>query len=141
MNKYKLVSYIFLTVFFLLSTIQTILDVQVNFDVNLLPTTYIPLIFASLIPVGIIIILTNYVRNKTKYSNLFVVYDIKSVLKLMFYITLISVFIIWSVALIFSILIVCHQSINLSYFTNLISRENWVGKYCSFSTMMFLKAS
>lgn len=120
MNKYRLMSYVFLIIFFLLSTVQTLLDIQINFNTEMLPATFIFFLFASLIPVAIIIILTNYIRNKTKYSNLFVVYDIKSVIKLMFYLALLSIFIIWSVTLVFLALIICHQSINLSYFTNFI---------------------
>lgn len=121
MNKYKLLSYVFLIVFFLLSTIQTLLSIQINFSINLLLETYIFSLIASLIPVGIIVLLTNYIRNKTKYSKLFVVYDIKSVIRLMFYITLFSIFLIWSMIFISSILVIYHQSISIIDFINFVA--------------------
>jgi len=118
MNKYKLMSYIFLIIFFLLSTVQTLLDIQINFGVSLLPETYIFSLVASFIPVGVIVLLTNCIKNKTKYSNIFVVYDIQFVIKLMFYITLFSIFLIWSMIFISSILIIYHQNIDFNDFVN-----------------------
>lgn len=120
MNKYKLMSYAFLVVFFLLSTIQTLLDIQINFGTDLVLITYIASLIASIVPVGVIIFLTNYIRNKTKYSNLFVVSDVKSVIKTMFYVTLLAVFMLWSIIFVSVILVIYNQQINFTIFINFI---------------------
>jgi len=119
-NRYKLVSYSVLVVFFLLSTIQTLLDIQINFEVNLVFTTYLFSLIASTIPIFIIIFMTNFINNKTKYSNLFVVSDIKFLIKALFYFTLLFIFTIWSIVFISVILLIYNQTIDIATFTNFI---------------------
>lgn len=119
-NKYKLISHTVLVVFFLLSTIQTLLDIQISFGENLSFATFIISVIASVIPIIIIFSLTNFIKNKTKYNNLFVISEIKSIIKIMFYITLFLVFIIWSIILVSIIIVIYNKDITLMNFISFI---------------------
>lgn len=99
-NKYKFASHIVLIAFMLLSTIQILLDLRITLGVEISTLIYVLAPLASFIPSIFLIFLMNLITKKTKYINLFVIPEIKSIIRILFYISVFGVFILWSISLI-----------------------------------------
>jgi len=138
MNKYKLTSYFVLSMFFILSTIQTLFDMQFNLNINLSFNQYIFSVLFSFIPIILIIFITNIIKNKTKYSNLFVIPEIKHIIKFMFYTTLLFIFVTWSFMLISIIILLYDKTIIfLSFFNFFLTKIVYIFIYVIIISIFF----
>jgi hypothetical protein len=99
-NKYKFISHAVMMAFIILSTIQTLLDAEHVFTMNLDASIFIVSIAASIVPITILTLVMNMIGRKTKHVNLFVVPEIKSTIKILFYLSVFGIFTMWSILLI-----------------------------------------
>jgi len=100
-NKFKTISHIILVSFFILSTFQTLFEIQIFFKTILGWQVFLSAVAASAIPVLFLLFIMKVVNEKTKYHNLFVIPEIKYIIRTLFYISLFAIFLFWSITLIF----------------------------------------
>lgn len=99
-NIYKFISRVVMVLFVVLSTIQTLLDVSITFNTAIDANIFIAATAASIIPIIILFTIMNLVSRKTKHVNLFVIPEIKFIIRTLVYLSLLSIFTLWPVLLI-----------------------------------------
>lgn len=99
-NIYKFISRAVMVAFIMLSTIQTLLDINITFGIALNPSVFALSLLVSIIPIACLLILFNVTNSKTKYIRLFVVPEIKFIIKMLLYLSVLTVFTLWSVLLV-----------------------------------------
>lgn len=117
-NIYKFISYGVLSLFIILSTLQTLLDVRTLFDITLHISFILPMTLSSIIPILGILSIINFINKKTKHKNIFVIKEIRSVFRLLTYLLIFSAFVIWSTLLLVVIGFYFQNVISLSVFSS-----------------------
>jgi len=98
MNIYRLVSYTMLTIIVVLFTMQTVITIQQLFNIGFNDNLkyFITISICALIPSAILILIMALINYKTRKINLFILPEIRFILKFLLYFAVFSIFAIWT---------------------------------------------
>lgn len=96
-NIYKLISRLVLIFVFVLSTVQTVMDMQIAFDFVVPFGFFVAAVAASIIPISALLIIMAVINGKTKNADLFVIPEIRYVIKTLLYVAVFSFLMLWSI--------------------------------------------
>lgn len=99
-NFYKLSSRLLVILFFILSTLQTMFELQDLFGLSLSSNMFLYFSLLSFFPIGIILFMTNYSGSKTERIKILVVREIRSLMKIYNYFIIFFSLIVWSIVVV-----------------------------------------
>lgn len=139
MNIYKIISYIILILFMILTTIQTVLQLHSTFDIVLGSTSIggIIILIGSVMISFLLIIFMNIISLRLKELNIFILPRILFLIKFLFYFILLFVFIFWTIIIFIFFLNFNNILISSLILSNFIVNRLVVSAVVSFIIMIF----
>ena len=120
LNVYKLISRFVMALFIMLTTVQVLLDMELKFGLDIQLNIYIATLITSLLPISFLVIVMNLINRKTKYADLFMIPEIKFVVKMLLYLSIFAVFTLWSTLLVSFMGYYYDNTISFNIFTSFL---------------------